>query len=85
MLADWRASSRQSLAQSVELAITAEQRRADMLMEKQQTPVSKQRQGPTRQYKDNVFDQARKSSSSDIQALHREAMSKMQAKANKHV
>lgn len=83
MLADWRGSMRHDVESRVDPQANIEQRRADMMLERRQSNLGKQREEATRQSKDMISAQAMRST--DMQALHREAMRKMQAKANKHV
>ena len=83
MLADWRGSMRQEVNQAVDPAVAVEQRRQELLFDKHQSQISKQQHEANKQYKDKVLDRAMRGS--DMQALHREKMREMQAKANKHI
>lgn len=56
-------------------------RRADMLMEKRESLRGKQQETMMAQYRDRVLSDAMQRG--DMQHLHREAMRKMQAEANK--
>lgn len=62
---------------------TVESRRAEMMMEKHQSRMSRKHSEATKLYQENAFDQAMRRS--DMQELHKEAIRKMQASANKHV
>jgi Domain of unknown function (DUF4203) len=83
MLASWRESMRQELALNAVPKDTVESRRAEMLMEKQQSKMHQQHSEVTKVYQENAFDQAMRRR--DLQELHKEAMRKMQANASKHV
>jgi hypothetical protein len=83
MMADWQVSLRRENSLTAIPKLTADQRRAEMLKEKRQSLQYKQRQEVTQQYREQVLDQAMRTT--DMQALHREAMRKLQAKANKHI
>ena len=83
MLADWQGSLKRESSMTAIPKVTADQRRAEMVKEKRQSLQTKQRQEVTQQYREQVLDQAMRTT--DMQALHREAMRKMQAKANKHI
>jgi hypothetical protein len=83
MLADWQGSLQRENSITAIPKVTADQRRAEMMKEKRQSLQNKQRQEVTQQYREQVLDQAMRTT--DMQALHREAMRKLQAKANKHV
>lgn len=83
MLASWRESLRQESTLGSVPKETVETRRAEMLMEKQQSRANQQHSEVTKIYQENAFDQAMRRG--DMQELHKEAMRKMQANANKHV
>jgi hypothetical protein len=83
MLADWQGSLKHESSMTAIPKVTADQRRAEMVKEKRQSLQDKQRQEVTQQYREQVLDQAMRTT--DMQALHREAMRKLQAKANKHI
>jgi hypothetical protein len=83
LLASWRGSIRQDLAVNSVPRDTLGQRRADMLNEKHHHRLSKHREEVNKVYQENAFDQVMRRG--DMQALHREAMRKMQAKANEHL
>jgi hypothetical protein len=82
MLADWQGSLKRESSMTAIPKATAEQRRAEMMKEKRQSLQNKQREEVTQQYREQVLDQAMRTT--DMQALHREAMRKLQAKA-KHI
>lgn len=83
MLASWKESMRHEAAVSTVPNETIESRRAEMMMEKRQSRMSQKYSETTRLYQENAFDQAMRRS--DMQELHKEAIRKMQASANKHV
>ena len=83
LLASWRGSIRQDLAVHSVPHDTLEQRRADMLHEKHHHRLRKHREETNKVYQENAFDQVMRRG--DMQTLHREAMRKMQAEANKHL
>jgi len=83
MLAEWQGSLKREASLTAIPKVTADQRRAEMMKEKRQSLQNKQRQEVTQQYREQVLDQAMRTT--DMQALHREAMRKMQAKANEHI
>jgi Domain of unknown function (DUF4203) len=83
MLAFWRQSMRQEVALTAVPKETVESRRADMMMEKQQSKMNQQHSEVTKIHQENAFDQAMRRG--DMQELHKEAMRRMQANANKHV
>ncbi len=83
MLADWRGSMQQQARSSVMPDVNLEQRRAEMLLNRRQSLLSKQQQQTNRQHKDRAFEQAMRTT--DMQALHRDAMRKMRAKADKQI
>ena len=83
MLASFRQSMRQEVALNAVPKETVESRRADMMMEKQQAKVNQQHSEATKIYQENAFDQAMRRR--DMQELHKEAMRRMQANANRHV
>lgn len=83
MLASWRESMRQEVALNSVPRETVETRRAEMLIEKHQIKISQQHSDVTKIHQENAFDQAMRRG--DMQELHKEAMRKMQANANRHV
>ena len=83
MLATWRQSMRQEVALSSVPKDAAKTRRAEMLVEKEQSRMSHKYSEVNKIYQENAFDQAMRRG--DMQELHKEAMRKMQANANKHV
>jgi hypothetical protein len=83
MLADWQGSLKRENSMTAIPKVALNQRRAEMMLERRQSEQSKQRQEVSHQYREKVVEQAMRTT--DMQALHREAMKKMQAKANKHV
>jgi hypothetical protein len=83
MLADWQGSLKRESSMVAIPKATLDQRRAEMMVERRQSQHSKQRQEVSQQYREKVVEQAMRTT--DMQSLHREAMRKMQAKANKHV
>ena len=82
MLAEWQGSLSRDHSVAAMPQVTLNQRRSEMMLERRQSQQSKQRQEASQQYRDQVVEQAMRST--DMQALHREAMRKMQAKANRH-
>jgi hypothetical protein len=83
MLASWRESMRQDAVLSSGPQQTVETRRAEMLMEKHQSTVSHQYSEATKTVHEQAFEQAMRRG--DMQELHKQAMRKMQANANRHV
>lgn len=83
MLADWQGSLQQESSMTAIPKAALEQRRAEMMLERRQSKQSRQREEVTQHYRENVVERAMRTT--DMQALHREAMRKMQAKANRHV
>lgn len=83
MLASWRHSVRQDLASNQQPNFSVDARRQDLMMEKYQSSLNQQQQAMAVNYRDNVFDQAMRRG--DMLDLHKEAIRKMQASANKHV
>ena len=83
MLADWQGSLSRENSMAAIPQVTLDQRRAEMMLERRQSQQSKQREEVSQQYREKVTEQAMRTT--DMQALHREAMRKMQAKANKHI
>lgn len=83
MLALWRESIRQEEALSLVPKETVESRRASMLMEKQQSRMNKQYLEATKIYQENAIDEAMRRG--DLQELHKDALRRMQANANRHV
>lgn len=83
MLADWQGSLKRESSMTAIPKAALEQRRAEMMLERRQSKQSRQREEVTQQYREKVVERAMRTT--DMQALHREAMRKMQAKANRHV
>ena len=83
MLASWRHSVRQDLAFNQQPNFSVDARRQDLMMEKYQTGINQQHQAMAVKYRESVFDQAMRRG--DMIDLHKEAIRKMQASANKHV
>lgn len=83
MLANWKQSMHQEVALNTIPNEQVEVRRAEMLMEKKHSKMSQQHSEANKIYLDHAFDQAMRSR--DMQELHKAAMKKMQAGANKHV
>lgn len=83
MLASWRHSVRQDLALNQQPNFSVDARRQDLMMEKYQSGLHQQQQAMAVNYRDSVFDQAMRRG--DMLDLHKEAIRKMQASANKHV
>ncbi|KAI9874650.1 MAG: hypothetical protein M1830_009524 [Pleopsidium flavum] len=83
MLASWRESVRQDLAVNQQPNFSVDARRQDLMVEKYQSAVNQQQQAMAVNYRDSVFDQAMRRG--DMLDLHKEALRKMQASANKHV
>jgi len=83
MLAAWRGSMQHDLAAANEPQHGLEQRWTELLANKEQSQLNKQQHEANQQHRDLTFNQAMRSS--DMQALHRQVMKKMQAKAGKHV
>ncbi len=83
MLASWRQSVRQDLAMNQQPNFSVDARRQDLMTEKYQSALNQQQQAMAVNYRDSVFDQAMRRG--DMLDLHKEALRKMQASANKHV
>jgi Domain of unknown function (DUF4203) len=83
MFASWRESMRQEVSLGLVPDETVDTRRADMLMEKRQSRMSQQYSEATKINQETAFEQAMRRG--DMQELHKEAMRKMQANANRHV
>lgn len=83
MLSSWRQSVRQDLAFNQQPNFSVDARRQDLLAEKYQSGLNQQQQTMAVNYRDSVFDQAMRRG--DMMDLHKEAIRKMQASANKHV
>ena len=83
MLADWQGSLQRESSITAVPQATLNQRRAEMMVERRKSQQSKQRQEVTQQYREKAVEQAMRTG--DMQALHMQAMRKLQAKANKHV
>ncbi|ERF73081.1 hypothetical protein EPUS_06542 [Endocarpon pusillum Z07020] len=83
MLATWRQSMRQEMALTSVPTEAVETRRAEMLIEKRQSKMSRDYSEATKVHQENAFAEAVRSG--DMQDLHKEALRKMQANANKHI
>lgn len=83
MLASWRESMRQETSLMTAPRDTVEMRRAEMLVEKRQSKMTRDYSAATKVYQEKALAQAARRG--DMQELHREAMRKMQADANKHI
>lgn len=83
MLASWRESVRQDLSMNQQPNSNVDARRQDLMMEKYQSALNQQQQAMAVNHRDSVFDQAMRRG--DMLDLHKEALRKMQASANKHV
>lgn len=83
MLADWQGSLKRESSLSVIPKVALEQRRAEMMLERRHSKQSRQREEESQQYREKAVERAMRTT--DMQALHREAMRKMQAEANRHI
>jgi len=83
MLATWRESMRRDVAMTTVPQATVEQRRADMMMERQQSRLGKQHKEVEQAFRDEAMDKAMRRG--DMIEAHKEAMRRMQAGANRHV
>ena len=83
MLASWRQSVRQELALNQQPNFSVDARRQDLMVDKHQSSLNQQQQAMAVNHRDSVFDQAMRRG--DMLELHKEAIRKMQASANKHV
>jgi Domain of unknown function (DUF4203) len=83
MLASWRESMRQETSLMTTPGDTVETRRAEMLVEKRQSKLTRDHSAATKVHQEKALAQAARRG--DMQELHREAMRKMQADANKHI
>jgi Domain of unknown function (DUF4203) len=83
MLASWRESMRQETSLMTAPRDTVETRRAEMLVEKRQSKMTRDYSAATKVNQEKALAQAARRG--DMQELHREAMRKMQANANKHI
>ncbi|OCT50382.1 hypothetical protein CLCR_06606 [Cladophialophora carrionii] len=81
LLADWRLSQQQRAASTGITGVMAEQGRAQMRAEKENQKLVEEHQRNTMRQKQYLMDQMMRRP--DMQELHREAMRKMQANANK--
>lgn len=81
MLASWRESVRQEMA-PVQPVVADEGRRIAMINERKQKEMEKQQQVIAATYRDTVFDSMMRRG--DMLDLHKEAMRRMQAAANKN-
>ncbi|KAI9826652.1 MAG: hypothetical protein M1832_006248 [Thelocarpon impressellum] len=84
MLAQWRQSVQQEFgAERQQAPAASEFRRAEMLHEKHASRASQQQAAMASKMRDSVFDERMRRG--DMIDLHKEALRKMQANANKHV
>ena len=83
MLASWRQSVRQDLASNQLPNFSVDARRQDLMLEKYQSGLNQHQHAIAINYRDSLFDQAMRRG--DMIDLHKEAIRKMQASANKHV
>ena len=83
MLAGWRESMRRDAALTSVPEATAEQRRADMMMERQQNKLGKQHKEVEKAARDTMIDSAMRRG--NMMEAHKQAIRRMQASANKHV
>jgi hypothetical protein len=83
MLADWQGSLRRENSMTAIPKAALEQRRAEMMLERRQSNQSRHRDDVSRQYREKEVERAMRTT--DMQALHLEAMRKIQAQANLHV
>ncbi|KAI9807344.1 MAG: hypothetical protein M1833_000087 [Piccolia ochrophora] len=83
MLAQWRQSIQEDLALSQQPKVATEARRAEMLLERQQKQQSQRQQAVATTFRDGLIDERMRRG--DMHDLHKEAMRRMQANANKHV
>jgi len=81
MLANWRQSVRQDLNAAQPL-LADEGRRAAMLNDRRQQQAAEQQKTMAANYRDSVFDSMMRRG--DMLDLHKEAMRRMQASANRH-
>lgn len=81
MLATWRESVRQEIA-PVQPIVADEGRRIAMINDRKQKEMEKQQQAMAATYRDTVFDNMMRRG--DMLDLHKEAMRRMQAAANKN-
>jgi hypothetical protein len=81
MLATWRESVRQEIA-PVQPVVADEGRRTAMINDRKQKEMEKQQQAMAATYRDTVFDNMMRRG--DMLDLHKEAMRRMQAAANKN-
>ena len=83
MLAHWRQSIQQEIGAKQQEQPVSEFRRAEMLNERHQSRLSQQQVAMANKVRDSVFDERMRRG--DMIDLHKEAMRRMQANANKHV
>ena len=84
MLAQWRHSIQKDLVATQDPeVIAADEQRAKLLQDKQQQRQSQQQAAMYHKSRDSAFDEMMRRG--DMLDLHREAMRKMQANANRHV
>ena len=82
LLANWKQSMHQEAALNTVPQENVEIRRAEMMMERKNSKMSQQYMEANKIYQDHAFDQAMRRG--DMQELHKAAIKKMQADANKH-
>ncbi|KAI9762618.1 MAG: hypothetical protein M4579_000236 [Chaenotheca gracillima] len=83
MLAQWRQSVRQDLSKNTEPQLAAEGRRSQMLNDRQRLLQNQRQSALASSRRDSLFDE--KMRRGEMHDLHKEAMRRMQASANKHV
>ena len=85
ILASWRSAVKQELNSDTIPQIQSEidARRTEMMNERYQSGLNRQQRAMTASYRESIIDQAMRRG--DMLDLHREAMRKMQAAANKNV
>ncbi|KAF2263905.1 hypothetical protein CC78DRAFT_581025 [Lojkania enalia] len=81
MLANWRESIRQNVAPAQVAVVDEQTRRAAMINDRRQKEAIKQQQDMAAQYRDSMMGSMMRSN--EMLDAHREAMRRMQAKANK--
>lgn len=83
LLAGWRNSLHHEATTSIVPRVALERRRSDMIVNKRQSTLGKQWQDTHQLTRDVFHDEAMRRP--DMQALHKDAMKKLQAGANKHI
>ena len=83
MLANWRHSVRQDIALQTAPLEDVETKRAEMLMQKHVLRLRQEQEKSAKSHRNTSFDSAMRTRT-DMQELHREAMRKMQATANRN-